>query len=815
MATKSDALLAEEKNIPVEQVQVLREARALTDEGFAELPDTALQRAIRKFDYPDMPRERLAFRLAQDGLRRGGEQRYGNAITNALNQLYALRMQVLPGQRAGMPVGGLVPTLMTGILAPPPAAGLSSRAWQSIGPGSVGGRTRAIVIHPTNHQRMWLGSAGGGIWQSNDGGASWMPVDDFMANLSVTSLVMDQSDPNLMYAGTGEGFGNLDSLRGAGVFRTTDGTNWTQIAATDRPEFHRINRLALSSDGIVLLAATNAGVFRSTDAARAVWERVLNFSCADVKFHPTDSDKGIAGSLDTGRAWQTRDGGRTWRQATHTGTWSGRVELCYALADPNRVYASINVDNGQIWRSINGGRSFARRKGRNQDGRPAGFLGGQGWYDNVIWAGDPTDRDLLVVGGVDLWRSTDGGNQLRDISTWWDSDSAHADHHAIVSHPAFDGVGNRTVWFGNDGGIYRADDIMTVGNDPVPPRKTGWVNLNNGYGVTQFFGGAVNPTSGIIVCGAQDNGTLAYDPARGPDDWRTIFGGDGGFCAADPTDSKVFYGEYVRLNIHRNEDGATSDDTAGDRYISGQFFNHATRQWDWKPVPFRIPDAFNERALFIAPFALDPNQSQTLLAGGESLWRTTDARAPNTPTSGPRWQRIKPPANGLISAIAIDPGDSDQVWVGHEFGEVWRSDNATAASPAWTRIDGQGPQPLDVARFCHQILVSPHDANLIFVAFGGYRRGNIWRSDDRGATWSDIGAALPEAPIRAIAVHPTQPEWVYLGTEVGIFGSDNLGQDWSPTNEGPANVSVDDLIWSGTTLIAVTHGRGVFTIDLS
>jgi len=127
--------------------------------------------------------------------------------------------------------------------------------------------------------------------------------------------------------------------------------------------------------------------------------------------------------------------------------------------------------------------------------------------------------------------------------------------------------------------------------------------------VTQFYGGAGNAGSGIIIAGAQDNGTLAFDPATGTEQWKAIFGGDGGFCSADANNVKVFYGEYVFLNIHRNTDGATSDDTAGDRYISGQFWNAAIGDWDWKPIPFRIPDAFNQRALFIAPFTLDPNNS--------------------------------------------------------------------------------------------------------------------------------------------------------------------------------------------------------------
>src|SRR5262249_18631959 len=155
----------------------------------------------------------------------------------------------------------------------------------------------------------------------------------------------------------------------------------------------------------------------------------------------------------------------------------------------------------------------------------------------------------------------------------------------------------------------------------------------------------------------------------------------------------IFFGEYVRLNIHRNTDGAATEDTAGDRYISGQFWNSVTRRCDWKPEPFRIPGAFNQRALFIAPFVLDPNDSTGILAGGESLWRTNDAKTPNTSTGGPQWSRIKPPANGMISAVAITPGNSDRIWVGYTTGEVWRTNNGTAATPAWSLVNGQGSNP--------------------------------------------------------------------------------------------------------------------------
>jgi hypothetical protein len=642
-----------------------------------------------------------------------------------------------------------------------------------------------------------------------------MPVDDFMANLAIGCLVMDATDFDRLYAGTGEGFANLDAIRGAGIFRTTDGTTWKQLPGTVTPDFQAVNRLALSRDGTVLLAATPKGLLRSTDPDRKTWSKVVDVPMADVKFHPTKSTHAVAGSLATGEAYYSTNGGLAWKGAGHATPWNGRVELTYAVKDPAIIYASVQMEQGEIWASLDGGKTYQQRQTKLSDGTSPQYLGDQGWYDNAIWAGDPTDENLVIVGGIDLWRSADGGNTLVPISTWWASGSAHADHHAIVSHPAYDGTTTRTVFFGNDGGIFKADDVLAVGVESEPPYVQGWTSLVNDYGVTQFYGAAGHPGSGKIVGGAQDNGTVCFDPANGAQAWKTIFGGDGGYCAADPTDPAVFYGEYVYLNIHRNLDGGTTDDTQGDRYISGQFWNPTRRDWDWKPTPYRIDDARNQKALFIAPFVLDPNDPNCILGGGLSLWRTNDAKAPNTLTTGPEWRAIKGSVGERISAVAVARGNSDVVWVGHELGMVFRSTNATNTQPQWQRMDGVGPKPLVAKRFCTGITIDPGDHAVVYVTFGGYLSSNIWATKDGGATWTDRGGSLPAAPVRALEIHPRNPKYLYVGTEVGVFASDNAGLTWSPTNEGPTSCSVDDLFWMGEVLVSVTHGRGMFQIDLS
>jgi photosystem II stability/assembly factor-like uncharacterized protein len=809
--TVSDEGLARARNVSISQVRLLRASRGTTNETLEALPDAGFRRALQRLAYPDRPGLRTEFRYRQ-AVGDGDEAPPLWAAETAVTELYVAGVAGAAGRTAG------VPTRSAG--AAPAQAGLSLASWQWLGPGNIGGRIRGIVIDPGDPSRMWAASVGGGVWHTQDGGASWATVDDFLGNLSCSCLAMDPANPLIIYAGTGEGFWNGDALPGNGIFATTDAATWAVLPATRAPEFTYVNRIAVAGSGVVL-AATNSGLFRSADAG-ANWTQVLPGLIADVKLDPRDNGHAVAGENNSpghagGGVWFTTDGGLTWTEGSRQTTWTGRVELAYAAKDPDIVYASVQMASGAIWRSEDGGTSYQAKATCGPDGSAAPYLGDQGWYGNAIWAGDPTDENLLIAGGVDLWRSTDGGDTLAEISTWWaHPPSPHADQHAIVAHPSYDGASNRTVFFGSDGGICAAPDLHAVGQEAKPPYQDGWTGLDNSFGVTQFYGGAGNISTGKIIGGAQDNGTLSFDPQQGPQKWGTVFGGDGGWCASDPTDANYFYGEYVFLNIYRNTDGGGSQTD----YISGQVWDDAAQQWDWKPAPYSIPDAQSQKALFIAPFILDPNQPDRILAGGLSLWRTNDAKAPNTPAAGPSWHSIKksiaPPGNHTfgfeISALAVAPGHSDTIWAGHANGALFRTNNGTAGSPAWQPVRSGAFPP---QRYCTLITIDPAQQGVVYVGFGGYARGNLWVTHDSGTTWTDLSAALPTAPVRAVALHPSRPGYVYAGTEVGLFASEDSGATWSPTNEGPTNCSVDDLFWMGETLISVTHGRGMYSIDLA
>ncbi|HEX8772447.1 MAG TPA: Ig-like domain-containing protein [Pyrinomonadaceae bacterium] len=663
--------------------------------------------------------------------------------------------------------------------------GIQPAGWTWLGPGNVGGRIRSIVIHPTDTQTMWVGSVSGGIWKTTNGGASWVALDDFMANLAVSTMVIDPNDPNTLYAGTGEGFSNSGSRRGAGVFKTTDGgATWAQLPSTANINWLLVNRITISPDGQVILAGTATGIWRSTDGG-ANWSQRSTIRTLDLNFDPTNGSKAIASGTAGAGARYSTDGGLSWTLATGLPT-TGRIEVAYARSNTSVVYAGVEINSGEVWRSSDGGQTYSLvNTGTN-------YLGTQGWHNNIVWV-DPTNPNIVIVGGIELWRSTNGGVNFTRISNSGSTPgtSAHADNHMIVESPLFNGASNKTVFFGNDGGIYRASDVYTVGNNP-PSYTAGWQELNNNLGITQFYGGAGNATTGYIVGGTQDNGTQRY--TGGTEGWNMTAGSDGGWCAADQADPNYFYGETQWMGIHRSTNGGVSSSLITNPSLSTG-----------------LTDAVSNVPNFISPFILDPNNSNTLLAGGPNLWRSTNAKA--TPPSSVSWSIIKTTIGSNISAIAVARGNSDIIWVGHNNGNVYYTTNGTSASPTWTQVDTGAPGLPD--RMVTRLIIDPTNSSRVYATFGGFLNNNVWRTDNSGATWTGIMGNLPSLPVRTIAVWDKNPSFLYVGTEVGVYASADGGASWSGTNDGPNNCSVDELFWMGDKLVAATHGRGMFSINLA
>lgn len=656
--------------------------------------------------------------------------------------------------------------------------------WTWLGPGNIGGRIRTILPHPTISGRIFIGSVSGGIWRSDNSGASWTPVNDFMSSLAVCSLAIDPTNTNVLYAATGEGFYNFDALPGAGIFKSSDGgTTWNQLTSTAHPGLAYVPRIAhhpTSANTLYAACRDTLGVLRTTNGGTS-WTVLLTTGRppVDVKVQPTNANRILVGTTsfnNDGEVYLSLDAGSTWSLQTTNASgklpsFTGRCEV--AFGSGNTFYVSMDRNKGELWRTTDAGTTWTLRNSGTQ------YLNTQGWYGNDLWV-DPTNNSFLVVGGIDLYRSTDGGSTLTRISDWKQYHtglSAHADQHAIVAAPGYDGSSNRRVYFGNDGGIQTAANVSTV------TQTSGWTNLANGLGITQFFSGASSPTASVIIGGTQDNDKLRLLSGGGSGSWYQAETGDGGYSAVNYNNANILYGCYPSLYILKSTN-------QGDSY-----FNAYTG----------LADSSN--ALSVAPFVMDPANPSILYAGGARLWKTTNAAA--------SWFSIRNSVGGAFcSAMAIDPNDPNEIWAGYKDGRVSRSTNGGST---WTDIDGGAPGLPD--RAVTDIAVSPYFANEAIVTFAGYNPDNVWITENAGSTWTQrTGNApndLPSLQVNSVTYHPSNIDWIYIGTDLGIFASNDFGLNWEVTphydgNDGPANVEVDDLFWHGEYLVAATHGRGMF-----
>jgi len=316
------------------------------------------------------------------------------------------------------------------------------------------------------------------------------------------------------------------------------------------------------------------------------------------------------------------------------------------------------------------------------------------------------------------------------------------------------------------------------------PLGDGWLSLANGLGITQFYGGAASPDGTFIIGGTQDNSTLKF--SGGTDNWYQWITGDGGACAIDFSNSIFAYSEYINLAIYKSIDRGVS----------------------YLPVTTGLGDANTKRSLFIAPFVMDPNNPQNLVAGGASIWRTANGAA--------TWGAIRDSAlPQLCSAIDIAKGNSSVIWVGYDRGKVSFTTNAGVS---WKDVDANPPGLPNT--YVTDIAINPTKSSEVFVTFGGYISNAIWMTSDSGTTWNlrqGVGlTSVPAVQVNTIRYHPHNTNWVYVGTDLGIFASEDKGTTWNTTpafgvHDGPANVEVDELFWQNNEyLIAATHGRGMY-----
>jgi hypothetical protein len=410
-----------------------------------------------------------------------------------------------------------------------------------------------------------------------------------------------------------------------------------------------------------------------------------------------------------------------------------------------------------------------------------------GWHCNVV-AVDPLDANRVWAAGVDLFRSDDGGRTWGLASYWWVEHVAsyvHADQHAIVFHPAYDGVANQTMLATGDGGVFRTDNARAavaygIRSACLPDSsQVAFRSLSHDFGTTQFYHGAPYPDGASYLGGAQDNGTVIGTDGE-VNSWRAGFGGDGGYVAIDPVNPSTIYAESQGGRIARSTNG-------------GRTF-----------LPIGAPN--NDQFLFIAPFVVDPNRHEWLwLGGGHRLWRNrfVEGWLPASAVLTP----------GNISALVMERGGSGRILVGTTEGAILR-----AESEALPALNAQWPSSTPRSGWVSSLTQDPANSRIAYATYAGFGGTHVWKTIDGGATWTPLdgsgNGALPDIPAHSIAVDGSR---LYLGTDLGIFVSTDGGAQWAAESTFPRAITEAVVIGNtarGRALFAFTHGRGAWRVDL-
>ena len=692
-----------------------------------------------------------------------------------------------------------------------------AQRWVNIGPApmknsimgqhtaDVSGRVKALVVDPRNSNVVYLGAAQGGVWKTTNGGDSWTPLTDDQPSLAIGALALDPQHPDTIYAGTGEPHPGLDNYYGAGILKSTNGgSSWQRLGASEfsglgiasiviNPINSNVLYVASSSTGVAGPSQPARGIFKSTNGG-ASWTALLTcadcYGASDLVMDVRSPAKLYAAFWSAG-IYKSTDGGATWTQLTGGLPPSnfGRIELAIGTSDPSVLYAGYHYtvqgqyDGAVLFKTTDGGASWTWLQ------QTPNYCGGQCWYDNII-AVDPTSANVVYLGGQARYewqpvtrikevviRSNDGGTTWQDMSP---NDSAahtlHPDMHAI----AFDPQNHNTVWVGNDGGVWKSTDGGRT-----------WINRNTNLATLQFTGIGLHPTNGNIVFGGMQDNNKAK--TSGSMAWDALDAGDGGYAAIDPFDPRFYYGSRYSISFQRN-------DKSGSAPVA-----------DWPVKTEGI--SRQDRALFYAPFALDPSSQGVLYYGTHRLYRTTNRGENWMPISGDSTKGAD--TNGRLSAIAVAPSAAGTIYVGTSDGNVQVTTNTGGS---WSNAT-KAPLP---NRWVSDIAVPHNDAKTAYVVYNGFNShtpqtpGHVFKTTDRGGSWRDISANLPDVPVLSIVLDRDGPGILYIGTDVGVFRSLDDGRRWQPFSDGLPNVAVVDLALNpdSDVLVAATHGRSVYRLEI-
>ena len=726
-------------------------------------------------------------------------------------------------------------TYMESLINSGTASRTEALTWQERGPNNIGGRTRAMIIdkRDASGNTVFAGSVSGGMFKTTNFTAAtpvWTAVNDMLPNLAITAMVQDNANMNIMYAGTGEGWFNIDAVVGNGIYKSTDGgTTWNVLPSTiavlpgppvEIRTFEYVQDLAIDNNGALYaslrnLRSTSRGVQRSTDGG-ATWTQVLGAPlinpttglafatgrAADLEVASNGdvyASLGLVGAAVTNRSIVMKSsfasfGANTgalgnWTDITPiTPTVTQRTEIIIAPSDPQRVYllmqdsATDEVKN--IFRSTNAGSSWTTL------GTATALNGGaaQTWY-NLIGAVDPNNPDIVVVGGLHLAKTTNGGDSWTTISS---NAVVHVDQHFLQF------IGSTRLIVGNDGGIYQTENFTAT--SPF------WVIRNNGFNVTQFYGVDFHPTNAnYFIAGAQDNGTQRFS-APGMNTTLPVVGGDGGFCHVDQNEPNIQVGANFGSRYNISNDGFGS--------FSAKDFN---------PNP-------NILGQFINPTDYD-DAANLFYAGGNVATYTFINNL--VPASGATLNTRSIPIMGgrALTAVKVDPFAANTIWVGataetvNSLPMILKISNATDASPTVISTATLGT---DQNAYVSSIDVDPANPNHIIATISNFGTANVYESVNGGTSFTNVEGNLPDMPVRWALFAPANAQLngatggnggVLLGTELGVWTTSLLAgaaTQWMPNNDGLANVRTDmlKLRTSDNTVVAATHGRGLYTTIL-
>lgn len=636
--------------------------------------------------------------------------------------------------------------------------------WQSIGPStSAGGyaghgRVNTIAFDPITDQKIYVGTAGGGFWKTSDGGTTWTTTTDALGSLGVSAIVVDYSNPDIIYIGTGDGdagdnysIGILKSTDGGATFSPT-GLNWSTSSN------YLIRRIVMDpSDPNVLLAATSNGIYKTTNGG-TTWAQKLTGNFYDLEANPHNNSNTYL-ATKSNKVYISYNQGENWVN-NYTISNSNRLALTVTPADSNFIYVlSSRADSSQyngLFKSVNGGNTFVLTSstpnilGWNSNGVGSG---GQGWYDLALIA-SPTNANTVYVGGINTWKSTNGGASWTLVNHWAGASgvqTVHADKHVL----AFRGT---VLWEGNDGGVYRSTN-----------NGASWTNKTNGIVHSQMYRLGVSQSDGKVITGLQDNGTKLFNGTN----WIDVLGGDGMECIIHQNDKKLYYGESYYGDIYRTMNSGSSFGSINDHI------------------------GINSGA-WITPYILDPSNNNTLLIGFDTVYISKDR--------GDSLNFISTFNIGNLTYLAVARSNPSVIVAGNS--SAMR--RTTNGGTNWSPITLPGSSVTAVH-------IDSGNENIMYITLSNYTAGSkVYKSINGGSSWTNISGTLPNIPANCIIGVNGMTDALYLGMDVGIYRYDASISDWLLFNTNLPNVEITELEINYQTgkIYASTYGRGLWSSDI-